>query len=232
MKEKFSTPGAIVLAGIIIAAAVVLARAPIRKPSPLVQRASPTAPSPSEPPITIRPVEASRDHIRGDVNAPITLVEYSDTECPFCKQYHVTLTRVLNEYKGKVRWVYRHNPLDALHSKARKEAEATECAAAQGKFWEYLDGIFAVTPSNDGLDLATLPVIAKEVGLDVKKFETCLAKGTYAERVREDGEDAARAGGRGTPHTIVLTKDAPPFPLPGAQPYENVKAIVEKLLGS
>lgn len=201
------------------------------------QGASPGAPSPAAVPaavpntkIELRAVDPARDHIRGDVNARITLVEYSDTECPFCKRFHPTLQQALREYDGKVRWVYRHFPLDALHSKARKEAEATECAGAQGKFWEYTDRIFEVTPSNDGLEATQLPQIAKDVGLDVAAFETCLQSGVMAGRVQEDLDDAAKAGGQGTPHTVILGPKGETIPFSGAQPYANLKKLIEGLV--
>jgi len=101
-------------------------------------------------------------------NAPVKIVEFSDTECPFCKRFHTTMQQVVKDSNGQVAWVYRHFPLDQLHSKARKEAEATECAAELGgneKFWAYLNRLMEVTPANDGLDLAELPVIAAYVGL-------------------------------------------------------------------
>src|SRR5574343_1436136 len=105
-------------------------------------------------------------------------VEYSDTECPFCKQFHSTLRQMMDEYgkDGKVAWVYRHFPIDGLHPKARKEAEATECANELGgpsKFWEYTNMIYERTPGNDGLDPANLPKFAKEIGLDEKAFTEC-----------------------------------------------------------
>lgn len=96
------------------------------------------------------------DHVRGEFNAPLTFVEYSDTECPFCKRFHETMQNVIKEYPGKVRWIYRHFPLVQLHPKAPKEAQATECAGEQGRFWEYLDRLFEVTPSNNNLDLSQL----------------------------------------------------------------------------
>ncbi|MDP3725133.1 MAG: thioredoxin domain-containing protein, partial [Nanoarchaeota archaeon] len=82
------------------------------------------------------------DHVRGDKNAPVVVVEFSDLECPFCKSFHETMKTVLQNYEGEVAWVYRHFPLDRLHPKARKEAEASECAAELGgndAFWAYVD---------------------------------------------------------------------------------------------
>jgi len=226
MTEKYSIPGAIVLAGAIIAGAVLISRSPAR----VAGTETDPSVSPSPKPIVVRDVDVSTDHIRGNADATITLIEYSDTECPYCKVFHETLKRITQEYDGKVRWVYRHFPLDNLHPKARKEAEATECAGEQGKFWEYLDRIFEVTPSNDGLDPAQLPVLAKDVGLDVPAFETCLSSGKYAERVDNDIKDATDAGGRGTPHTVILTPAGEKIPLSGAYPYESVKGSIESIL--
>lgn len=140
------------------------------------------------------------------------------------------MQKLLQEYDGKIAWVYRHFPLRSLHSKAAKEAESTECAAEQGKFWEYTDKLFDVTPSNDGLDLAELPVLAEQVGLNRKKFEDCLASGKYTARVSADEQDASAAGGRGTPHTVILTSDGKKIPVSGALPFEQFKALIDPLL--
>lgn len=117
--------------------------------------------------INMKPV-SSDDHILGSISAPVKIVEFSDMECPFCKRFHATMQQVVKENNGQVAWVYRHFPLDQLHSKARKEAEATECATDQGgneKFWAYLNRLMEVTPSNNGLDLAELLNIAAFTGL-------------------------------------------------------------------
>ena len=117
--------------------------------------------------INMKPISDS-DHILGDKNAPVKIVEFSDTECPFCKRFHTTMQQVVKDSNGQIAWVYRHFPLDQLHSKARKEAEATECAAEMGgneKFWAYLNRLMEVTPANNGLDPAELLTIAAYVGL-------------------------------------------------------------------
>jgi len=117
--------------------------------------------------INMKPV-SDGDHILGDKNAPVKIVEFSDTECPFCKRFHTTMQQVVKDNNGQVAWVYRHFPLDQLHSKARKEAEATECAAELGgneKFWAYLNRLMEVTPANNGLDPAELLTIASYAGL-------------------------------------------------------------------
>ncbi len=102
--------------------------------------------------VTIRPAQ-KEELARGNSNAKITIVEYSDMECPFCKNFHNTMQQVMATHEKNVKWVYRHFPLDSLHEKARPEANMAECAREQGKFWEFTDSIFKVTPSNDGMDI-------------------------------------------------------------------------------
>lgn len=131
---------------------------------------------------------------------------------------------------GKVAWVYRHFPIDQLHSKARKEAVAFECANEQGgndKFWEYADRLYEVTPANNGLDLAELPKIAEYVGLDKAKFNTCLASTKYDKHIQDEVENAQATGGNGTPWSIVVGKDGKKYPLSGAQPISAIKQLID-----
>ncbi|MBI4155895.1 MAG: DsbA family protein [Candidatus Zambryskibacteria bacterium] len=229
MLEKLSVPIAIIIAGGLIGGALYYSNLKIgNQPT---RTAAPTAENTT---ITMRPV-SSDDHILGNPNADVLIVEYSDTECPFCKQFHTTMQRVMNEYgkDGKVAWVYRHFPIDELHSKARKEAEATECANELGgpaKFWQYINMLFDTTTSNNTLDPAQLPIIAKNVGLDVKAFNACLSSGKYATKVEADYQDAVKAGGRGTPNSILVSKDGTKVTVQGAQPYESLKATIDALL--
>lgn len=186
-----------------------------------------TAPQPTDE-IQLAAI-TDEDWIRGNKNAKVSVVEFSDTECPFCKKFHPTMQRLIEEYPDDVNWVYRHFPLDSLHQKARRESEATECAGEQGKFWEYLDRLFEITPSNDGLQDTQLPQIAEDVGLNVEEFETCLESGTYASKVAEDVADAQAAGGRGTPYSVVVVGDEK-IPVSGAVPYEQLKTIIDSVL--
>lgn len=181
----------------------------------------------------MKPISAD-DHILGNPNADILIVEYSDTECPFCKQFHSTMHQVIDEYgkDGKVAWVYRHFPLAQLHPKAHKEAEATECAYDQGgntAFWEYTDKIYEITPSNNGLDANKLPEIAEEMGLDRIEFERCLNDGDNKEKVADSVADAFASGGRGTPHNIMIVGDEK-ISIPGAQPFSTVKNMIDTAL--
>ena len=229
---QLSVPMAIIIAGIVIAGAIVysvksgggsaVANAPIQQAG---------AQQPSGNLDAMNPI-TSKDHVRGNPNAPVKIVEYSDTECPFCKRFQTTMQQVMSEYgkDGKVAWIYRHYPIDQLHSKARKEAEATECAAELGgndKFWSYLDRLMEVTPANNGLDPAELPKIAQYVGLDVTKFNECLASGKFAQKVEEEVQNAMATGGNGTPWSIVVGKGGKKYPLSGAQPYASIKQLID-----
>ena len=236
--QTLAIPLSIVIAGAIIGGALFFALKDNPSPAPVAQ--APQAQVAEQDVIkalgNMKPV-AVDDHIRGNPDAPIKIVEFSDTECPFCKRFHETMKQVMDEYgdTGKVAWVYRHFPLDQLHSKARKEAEALECAGAQGgndAFWKYADRIYEITPSNDRLDVSELPKIAEYIGINVQTFNECLSSGTYAEHVAADLEDAVATGGRGTPWSIFVAPDGTKFPINGAQPYEAVKQLIENALKS
>lgn len=175
----------------------------------------------------------NKDWVRGDRDAKISIVEYSDLECPFCKRFHPTMQQVMAEYGDQVNWVYRHFPLTSLHPKAAKEAEATECAGELGgndAFWKYTDRLFEITPSNNGLQLAQLGDIADYVGLDRTKFQTCLDSGKYASKVQEQAQQAQAAGGRGTPYSIIVTEDGQKIPINGALPFAQVQAMIDSVL--
>lgn len=177
-----------------------------------------------------------KDHIRGNKNARIVLYEYSDLECPFCKRFHPTAKEALAAYPNDLVWVYRHFPLDQLHSKADKEAEAVECAnEQQGSegFWKLTDKIYEVTPTNNGLNLDDLPTLASEVGLDGAKLKTCVDSGKYAQLVEADYQSGIKAGVNGTPGNILLdTKTGKTTVLPGAVPIETLKSSIDSLLAS
>ncbi len=230
MLEKLSVPIAIVIAGLLIGGSLYFSNMKIAS-QPKVKTVELARNTDTD---NMRPVSAD-DHILGNPNAPIKIVEYSDTECPFCKQFHSTLKQIMEVYgkDGKVAWVYRHFPIDQLHSKARKEAEATECANELGgsqKFWEFTDLVYSTTNSNNSLDPAELPKIAKKIGLDVKAFNTCLSSGKYANKVEADYQDAVKAGGRGTPNSIVVAADGTKTVIQGAQSFEAVKSIIDAIL--
>lgn len=174
-----------------------------------------------------------QDHVKGSKGAKLTWIEYSDLECPFCKKIHPDLEKMLSEYKDKVRWVYRHFPLDQIHSKADKEAEAAECARELGgndKFWQMADKIFEVTPSNNGLNLEDLPKLASQVGLDQGKFKTCLDSGRFTQHVEDDYQGGVKAGVNGTPGNFLLDDKGNAWIIQGAVPYTTIKQVIDSAL--
>lgn len=186
----------------------------------------------TEPAGTVAKV-TDRDHSRGPADAQITLIEYSDFECPFCKKFHATMKEVFDAYPGKIKWVYRHYPL-SFHANAGKEAEAAECAYELGgheKFWQYSDKIYERTTSNGtGFALADLPKLAAELGLNKSAFETCLNSGKYASYVAKSLQEGQTAGVQGTPGTIIISSKGESRLVKGALPLNMMKDLVDKAL--
>ena len=187
--------------------------APAPRPSPA------PAPEPSGP---VDVVVTKDDHIRGNAKAPVTLVEFSDLQCPFCGRFHPTVQQAMKEYGDKVRWVYKHFPLESIHPYARPLAEASECAAEQGKFWEFADADFS-RQSEIGTDFAEK--IATELKLDMGKFKSCVSSRKYQQKVSDQYQQGLAAGVQGTPHTLVNG-----IALSGAQPYEALKSLIDQAL--
>jgi protein-disulfide isomerase len=176
------------------------------------------------PPATRVEVSTEGAPVRGAANAPVTVVEFSDFECPFCKQTRPTLKQLLERYPGKLRLVYRDFPLDSIHPQARRAAEAARCAHDQEKFWEYHDVLFTESPR---LALEDLRRYAGQLGLDVTKFDSCLSAGTHKAAVQRDLDDGNRLGITGTPAFFINGRA-----LSGAQPLEAFTRLIEQELAS
>lgn len=176
------------------------------------------------------------DHIKGNPNAELALIEYSDMECPFCKSFHPTVQKILDTYGDKVMWVYRHFPL-SFHANAQKEAEASECVNELGgntAFWKFTDAIYERTTSNGtGFALDKLALLAQEIGVDRTKFQTCLDSGKWTKRVNEELIGGQSAGVNGTPGTVLLnTKTGKTQLVSGALPFESFKSAIDSMLGN
>ena len=173
-----------------------------------------------KPPPVLR-VEVSVDGapFRGPANAPVTIVEFSDFECPFCKRAHPTLMQLLEKYAGKVKLVYRDFPLESIHPQARRAAEAARCANDQGKFWDYYDTLFTESPKLAPDDLKRY---AAQAGIDVKKFDDCLSGGVHKTALQKDIDEGTRLGVSGTPAFFINGR-----PLTGAQPLEAFARIID-----
>lgn len=234
-KTAIPLPMAIVIAGVLIAGSVLYATINYKNSFiAAVKNPSPVANDTTAKTATISTIN-SEDHILGNTNALIKIIEYSDLECPFCKMFHQTMHQILDKYgkDGRVVWIYRHMPLDQLHPKARNEARATECATEQGgndAFWKFADKIFEITPSNNGLDPEELPRIAAMNGLDKIKFADCLSSNKYDERIARNEKDGIDAGAQGTPFSILFTPKGRQVIINGAQPYEQVKTMIDQAL--
>ena len=155
--------------------------------------------------ILLRPpeVEVSYDpaRVRGDPKAPVTIVEFADFQCPFCKKAQATLKELLTKYNGNVKLAYRDFPMRTLHPQAQVAAEAGHCAGEQGKFWEYHDALFATDQPK--LDETGLTATARSVALDEKSFSSCLAAGKFKAEIEQDVQDGTKAGVAGTPSFFI-----------------------------
>ncbi len=183
---------------------------------------------------SINPVTAD-DHIRGNPNAPIVIVEYSDYDCPFCKQFHETMKRIMEEYgaSGRVAWVYRHFPLESLHPSAPYIAEASECVASlagNDAFWKFSDLVFGERGPNELTNVARLKEFAVTAGAESEGFDNCMSSKEKRALVDEDFQNAVAIGARGTPHSVILIGKEQ-ITINGAQPYTVVKQMIDSLSG-
>ncbi len=166
-------------------------------------------------------VSADDDPVKGDSNAKITIIEFSDFECPFCQKVEPTLKKIMDKYAGKVKLVYRDFPL-AIHKNAQKAAEASQCADEQGKFWDYHGLLYA---NQKALTIADLKKYAVDLKLDATKFNECLDSNKFADEVKKDLADGEAAGVDGTPAFFINGRK-----IVGAQPYEAFEKIIEEEL--
>ncbi len=234
-RSNLSMPVSIIIAGLIIAGAVIVSggnggvgKETISTGQTAQVKGAPANPEPSSlpagQPSTIQTFEITEaNHIRGAFNAPITLVEFSDFECPFCARHYPTLKKILNDYQGKVRLVYKHFPL-SFHPNGQKAAEASECADEQGKFWEYHDKLFENLAAS-GYSLSNFKQWAKDLGLNSGKFDECLESGKYTQKVQADFQEGSQKGVTGTPATFINGQM-----ISGALPYESFKQAVDSIL--
>lgn len=170
------------------------------------------------------PAITADDHVLGGKDAKVTLIEYTDFECPYCYKHFQTTKQLVKDYGDKIKFVVRHFPL-AFHANAQKAAEASECAGEQGKFWQMYDAIFAANEAKD-MSVDKWKSEAKKLGLNTNQFNTCLDSGKYTAKVGQVAAGGASAGVDGTPATFVNGEL-----VSGALPVESFKAQIDKLLG-
>ncbi len=224
--NQMGTPIAIVIAGGLVALALVfggngggaqVAQRPAEKQAPTKDQVVAVSPS---------------DHILGNPDAPVKIIEYTDLECPFCKRFHGTMQQIVTEFDGQVAWVIRNFPLEQLHPNAPALAETAECIASvagNDAYWKFLDEIVVIAPLNTPFPMNQLDAtVAKFAPLDAVK--ACVTAGTHVEKIQQQIAEAVESGGNGTPHSIIIDKKGNPTLIQGAQPIEVVRAAVQKAL--
>lgn len=225
--NKVFIPISIVVSGLIIAGAIYLTT---KQQAPTPEEANTNAQ------LAIAPIDAN-DHILGNPNAEIVIVEYSDFECPYCKGFHGTMNKIMEEYgkTGKVAWVYRHFPLTQIHKSAQPAAEAAECVAKLGgndKFWQFANALYANSPTT--LSTENLLAEATKLGINESEFKACLASDYPKQEVAKDvadGNAISKVDKQfGTPYNILISKSGVQTPIKGNQPYTNVKGAIDAIL--
>ncbi len=214
-------PVIIVAAGIIIALAVFYVRSSAIIP-------------PKGDVSLIRPVTTS-DHLLGNPEADVLLVEYSDIDCEYCKGFQESMEQIMADYgpNGKVAWVYRHFPLIEAHPNAAAHAEAAECVASLGGndlFFRFIDLLHQKAPGATQFDPSGYPEVVKSLGLSLDDFDGCLAGTAFEKRVADDYDNALAAGAAGAPYSVIFIKGHEPVPVSGSLPYAALKKVIDAAL--
>lgn len=168
-------------------------------------------------------VSVDDDPYLGPINAPVTIIMFSDYQCPFCQKWYLeVLQPLMQNFKGKIRFVYRDFPLSSIHASATLTAEAADCASDQGKYWEYFNAVFSGT---DSLSESTIQKYATAINLDLDLFNQCLSSRKYKDEVEGDYSYATALGVQSTPTFFVNG-----IPVIGAQPYQVFENLVSQEL--
>lgn len=223
LRRDYLLPGAIVLAGAILALTIYSIRSD-----------EGTVTLGSGKPERVRAV-TPLDRIIGSPEAPVKIVEYADIDSEHSKRFQATLQQLMSEYAagGKVAWVYRHFPLLDQHAAAASHAEAAECAGYLGDddaFWRFIDALQAAAPGETEFPVEGYPSIANQLGLPQTEFETCLTNGRFTKKVYEDSTNALDAGAEGAPYTVLLVRGQDPIGIQGALPYEDMKRVIDEAI--
>ena len=183
------------------------------------------APAEQPEPVSATPVSPIKDgeSFKGGENATVSIIEYTDFECPYCLRHHETINQVIDAYGNKIKYVLRHFPL-GFHADAQKAAEAFECAAEQGKAYEMSDAIFKANGNKD-MSVLALKTAAANLGMNSSNFNDCLDSDKYAGKVQQDALEGSAAGVDGTPATFVNGQL-----VSGALPFESFEQIIDQLL--
>lgn len=230
-KKDLLVPVSIILAGGLVGLGLYFGGGGATAPTAATGEGQQLAAAPQETTSTenIDPVTED-DHIKGSVDAPVKIVEYSDFDCPFCSRFHDTMNEVVAE-DSEVAWVFRQFPLEQLHPQAPAVAAASECVARLGgndAFWSFTDGYFAARGSGDRTAHATLiPSLVSATGVDQAAFSSCFENGETRSNVEADLNNAVATGGRGTPWSVIIGPSGKTYPVNGALPAAAVRQLIE-----
>jgi protein-disulfide isomerase len=227
-----STPAAIICAGVIIALALIFSgkgtRAGVVKNNQAGNKQPALEEQKPPQPVSVKPT----DYVRGDLSkAEVTIVEYSDSDCPYCQRFHVTMQDVMKKYGTKVAWVYRFFPLD-IHPDAKNEAYAIACAGSLGgndAFWSLLDSAIDITVSPEK-SKPILTNMATALGIDAKAFESCIASKETKALIEAQSTEGQALGAQGTPYSVAIGKNGKQVVIPGALPIDQVSKIIDGLM--
>lgn len=222
IRREYFLPGAIVIAGLILATAVYVVRS---DSSPKLTGGNPEA---------VRPVTPA-DHIIGNPEAKVKIVEYADIDSEYSKQFQATMQQIMSEYAagGQVAWVYRHFPLLDRHAAAGSHAEAAECAAFLGDddaFWRFIDAVQAAAPRENQFSPSGYPAIVAQLALPAGEFNLCLTNGRFTKKVYDDIANALASGAEGAPYTVLVIEGQKPIAINGALSYDNMKQVINDAL--
>ncbi len=190
------------------------------------------ATGPTEEQLSQVPAVTSDDHIRGNADAKVKLIEYSDYECPYCASFHPTMEQVMENYGDQVAWVYRHYPLP-FHPQAQPAAETAECVnkvGGQDAFWAYTDSLFELNGGSGTITQANIDQAVSDAGVDATAVQTCVDAGEFTQMITDQMNAGATAGVNGTPGTIIVTDDGQYELINGALPFDQVSQMIEQYL--
>ncbi|MDB5265943.1 MAG: oxidoreductase [Parcubacteria group bacterium] len=221
-RNRWFLPGAIIVAGIMIAISV------------YVVRATHVLGPPKGDVSALAPI-TSQDHIIGSPSASVVIVEYADIDSSYSKSFQKVMEQLMVTYgpTGKVAWVYRHFPLIDEYPNSEQHAEAAECASSLGNanaFWSFIDFLQTYAPDNQQFDPSGYDNVAQALGIDTVRFDSCLGAHTYQTRVNADISNAIAIGASGSPYTVIVIHGQKSIPLSGSLPYDAMKKIVDQAI--
>ena len=175
------------------------------------------------------PAVSDADHIRGSKDAKVILIEYSDYQCPFCSRFHPTAKQAFDEYKGDLAWVYRHFPLKQIHPLAQPAAEISECIFDLGgndAFWKFTDAFYANSPTTQ----TEIFPLSADAGVKEADVKACFDAKKFTSKVDSQAQAGLAAGITGTPGNLIINQKGEAWLLPGAVPFETLKATIDEAL--